>query len=108
VRTVQDVDRDFVLAAMKAGAILVDALPAAPFARRHLPGALNIVAEDQDADVEDALPDPSAAIITYSTDKDCDRGPALAARLITLGYTDVRHYRACISDWVAAGLPVSN
>jgi mannose-6-phosphate isomerase-like protein (cupin superfamily)/rhodanese-related sulfurtransferase len=85
---------------------VVDALPPAPFGQRHLPGALNVVAEDSDERVGEALPDRSAAIVTYSTDASCTRGPTLAARLEALGYTHVRTYREGIEDWVGAGLPV--
>ena len=86
---------------------VVDALPAAPYGQRHLPGALNLVAEDPDERVRAVLPDPSAAVVTYSTDADCTRGPELAERLRGLGYTDVREYRDGIEDWVAAGLPLA-
>jgi rhodanese-related sulfurtransferase len=85
---------------------VVDALPPAPYGQRHLPGAINLVQEDDDAQVLGALPDRAATIVTYSTDADCTRGPDLAARLQALGYTDVRVYREGIADWVGAGLPV--
>jgi quercetin dioxygenase-like cupin family protein/rhodanese-related sulfurtransferase len=85
---------------------VVDALPPAPFGQRHLPGALNVVEEDPDERVAEALPQKSATIVTYSTDASCTRGPALAARLEALGYSDVRTYREGIEDWVGAGLPV--
>jgi mannose-6-phosphate isomerase-like protein (cupin superfamily) len=85
---------------------VVDALAPAPYGQRHLPGALNLVEEDSDEDISGVLPDKGAAIVTYSTDAHCTRGPELAARLAALGYTDVRTYRQGIADWVAAGLPV--
>ncbi len=85
---------------------VVDALPAAPYAGRHLPGALNVVAEDSDEQVRAALPDPDAPIVTYSTDERCTRGPELAARLRGLGYRDVRTFGGGIESWIAAGLPV--
>jgi len=91
----------------KGTVTVVDALPAAPYGQRHLPGALNLVAEDPDERVRAVLPDPAAAVVTYSTDADCARGPELAARLRDLGYTDVREYRDGIEDWVAAGLPLA-
>jgi rhodanese-related sulfurtransferase len=94
------IDRDAV--------VVVDALPAAPYANRHLPAARNLTAEDPDDTVTAALPDRAAAIAVYSTDSACDRGPAFAARLESLGYTDVSVYAAGISDWVAAGLPVDS
>ena len=95
-------------AALEAGDVtVVDALPAAPYGQRHLPGALNVVAEDPDAVFAERLPDRDAAIVTYSTDAGCTRGPELAARLEALGYTDVRSYPDGIEDWVAAGLPLA-
>ena len=89
-----------------ASVTVVDALPPAPFGQRHLPGALNVVAEDPDEHVRAALPDTAAAIVTYSTDERCTRGPELAARLRELGYRNVRTYEGGIEDWIAAGLPV--
>ena len=71
---------------------VVDALPPAPYGQRHLPGAVNLVAEDSDQQVAGALPGKAAAIVTYSTDAGCPRGPALAARLQALGYSDVRTF----------------
>jgi len=85
---------------------VVDALPAAPYGQRHLPGALNLVEEDSDEHILGVLPDQATAIVTYSTDANCTRGPDLAARLEALGYGDVRSYREGIEDWVGAGLPV--
>lgn len=102
------ITRDDLHAALDAGAVtVVDALPAAPYGKRHLPGALNVVAEDADERVAELLPDRGAAIVTYSTDRDCTRGPELAQRLEALGYEDVRLYRDGIEDWVAAGLPLA-
>lgn len=99
--------RDDLQAAIEAGSVtVVDALPAAPYGERHLPGALNVVAEDPDERVAEVLPDKAAAIVTYSTDAGCTRGPELAERLSALGYRDVRTYASGIEDWVGAGLPV--
>jgi mannose-6-phosphate isomerase-like protein (cupin superfamily) len=101
------ISRDELHAGIDAGSVtVVDALPPAPFGRRHLPGAVNVVAEDADEHVRAALPDPAAAIVTFSTDDHCTRGPELAARLRELGYRDVRTYDGGIEDWIAAGLPV--
>jgi rhodanese-related sulfurtransferase len=85
---------------------VLDALPPAPYRRRHLPGARNLVQDDVDAKAPELLPDKGATIVTYSTDAGCGRGQALAERLEQLGYTHVRTYHEGIEDWVAAGLPV--
>ena len=41
---------------------VVDALPPAPYGLRHVPGALNLVAEDADEHVLGVLPDKAAQI----------------------------------------------
>jgi len=105
----RELGTDELRAALAGGGItVVDALPPAPYAGRHLPGALNVTAEDDDAVVRSALPDLDAKIVTYSTDGACTRGPELADRLVRLGYTDVSLYRDGIAGWVAAGHPVDS
>lgn len=100
--------RDELQSALADDAVtVVDALPPAPYGQRHLPGALNLAAEDFDARIGDGvLPDRDATIVAYSTDAGCTRGPELAERLEAAGYTDVRVYREGIEDWVGAGLPI--
>ena len=83
---------------------VVDAQPPARYGQAHLPGAVNLVAEDADERVLAALADPSATVVVYSTDAVCRRAPELAARLTALGYADVRTYREGVEDWVGAGL----
>lgn len=101
------ITRDDLRIALDDGAVtVVDALPAAPYGRRHLPGALNLTEEDAEAHADQVLPDKDASIVTYSTDAACTRGPALAERLRALGYTEVRNYREGIEDWIGAGLAV--
>jgi mannose-6-phosphate isomerase-like protein (cupin superfamily) len=85
---------------------VIDAQPPTPYGQRHLPGAVNLVAEDSDEHVLGALPDTPAALVVYSTDAACGRAPELAARLEALGYPDVRIYREGIEDWVGAGLAI--
>ena len=99
------ITRDELRAAIDSGsATLVDARAPASFGARHLPGALSLVAEDDDERVAAVLPDRAAAIVVYSTDAGCARGPELAARLGGLGYSALRLYREGIADWTAAGL----
>lgn len=85
---------------------IVDAQSPARYGQRHLPGALNLVAEDSEEYLTGALPDAAAPVVVYSTDADCRRAPELAARLEALGYADVRIYPGGIDDWVAAGLAI--
>ena len=105
----RELSTEELLAALAGGGLtVVDALPPAPYAVRHLPGALNVTAEDDDSVVRRVLPDRDAAIVTYSTDGACTRGPELADRLVGLGYRDVSVYRDGIAGWVAAGHPVES
>ena len=86
--------------------IVVDALPAAAYQRRHLPTARNLTTDDAATAGGSVLPDRFAPIVAYSTDTACTRGPDLVAALRHLGYEHVRLYAGGIEDWLAAGLPV--
>lgn len=71
-----------VRAALGAGdTTVVDALPPRAYARRHLPGSINLTAEDGDPAVRSALPGEDVKVVVYSTDAEWDRGPGLATRL---------------------------
>ncbi|GII31951.1 SgcJ/EcaC family oxidoreductase [Planotetraspora mira] len=95
--------------AMDAGTVtVVDGLPEPAYRRRHLPGALNLTAEDAAKSADDLLPDRSVAIVAYSTDSACTRGPDLVAELKRLGYRDVRLYAEGIEGWTRSGLPVED
>ncbi|MEV0148054.1 MULTISPECIES: DUF4440 domain-containing protein [unclassified Nonomuraea] len=101
------ISRDDLRAAIGAGAVtVVDALPEPAYLRRHLPGALNLTAETVEREAAKVLPDRTAAIVVYSTDTACTRGPGLVGDLEKLGYGDVRLYAEGIEDWAGAGLPI--
>lgn len=103
---VNSISRAELAKAITAGQVtVVDALPAVPYANRHLPGAVNLTIEDIDS-ASERLPDQAAAIVTYSTDSTCHRGPDLAEALTVAGYTRVRNYTDGIADWAAAELPL--
>lgn len=102
----QVISRTDLTSLVEAGDVtLVDALPAAYYERMHLPGAVNLVAADVDAQAPALLPDKSAPIVTYCSGVTCPNSQAVATRLEKLGYTNVRKYRDGIQDWVEAGLP---
>lgn len=88
--------------------VLVDALPASYYAQQHLPGAINLVAEEADALAAALLPDKDAAIVTYCSNRACANSTQVAARLEGLGYSNVRKYADGIEDWVTAGLPTES
>ena len=100
------ITRDQVQAGLDAGTlVLVDALPESYYAQQHLPGAVNLVADDVEARAATLLPDRGAAIVTYCSNRACPNSSQVAARLEQLGYTNVRKYPDGIQDWVQAGLP---
>jgi mannose-6-phosphate isomerase-like protein (cupin superfamily) len=99
------VTRDELHAALDSVTV-VDAQPPTRYGQRHLPRALNLVAEDSDEHLIGALPDRATSVVVYSTDAACGRAPELAARLEALGYADVRIYGEGVEDWVRAGLPI--
>ncbi len=101
------IDRPEVQAGIDAGTlVLVDALAESYYAQAHLPGAINLVADDVDADAAALLPDKDAAIVTYCANPACPNSGQVANRLEALGYTNVRAYPGGIQDWSEAGLPV--
>jgi len=100
------ISRDELKAGLDAGTTTaVDALPESYYAQQHLPGALNMVADDVEARAGELLPDKSAAIVTYCSNPACQNSAQVAAKLEQLGYTNVRKYADGIQDWVEAGLP---
>jgi rhodanese-related sulfurtransferase len=96
-------------AAIEAGSVVpVDALPESYYAQQHLPGALNLVADDVEARAATLLPDKNAAIVTYCSNTACPNSGQVAAKLESLGYSNVRKYAEGIQDWVEAGFPTES
>lgn len=83
---------------------LVDALPESYYDQQHLPGAINLVADDVDTRAARLLPDKNAPIVTYCSNPSCANSGLVAAKLENLGYTNVRRYGDGIQDWTEAGL----
>ncbi len=105
----QTISREQVQAGLEAGTLtLVDALPESYYAQQHLPGALNLVADDVEDHAASLLPDKNAAIVTYCSNPACANSSQVAAKLEQLGYTNVRKYADGIQDWVEAGLPAQS
>jgi len=102
----QTISRDELRAGLDAGTITaVDALPESYYEQQHLPGAVNLVADEVATRAAELLPDRNAAIVTYCSSTTCPNSGQVAAALARLGYTDVRKYAGGIQDWVEAGLP---
>ena len=103
------ITRDELEASIRTGeALPVDALPASYYDQQHLPGAVNLVAEDVTDRAGQLLPDKHALIVTYCSNTACPNSSNVAAKLESLGYTNVRKYAEGIQDWVEAGLPTES
>lgn len=87
--------------------VVVDALAPMVYAHSHLPGAINLpVRAVEPETISRRLPDRDAEIIVYCTSPECQDSVHTAARLIELGYTNVRHYAAGKNEWRERGLPL--
>jgi rhodanese-related sulfurtransferase len=76
------------------------------YRKAHLPGAINIPHDRVDELAPRLLPDKTAAIVVYCANAPCKNSGIAAARLVELGYRDVRDYHEGKQDWIEAGLPV--
>jgi rhodanese-related sulfurtransferase len=86
--------------------VLIDALPPVAFAAAHLPRAINIPPERVDALASRRIPDLDAEVVVYCANPRCESSVEVAARLVELGYRNVRHYAGGKEEWRAAGLPL--
>ncbi|MFV2083122.1 rhodanese-like domain-containing protein [Micromonospora sp. LOL_021] len=103
------VSRDELKTAIDAGTVTVlDTLGGEYYAKQHLPGAIELVLADVEAQAPALLPDRDAAIVTYCSNPACPNSGQVADRLTALGYTNVRKYREGIQDWAEAGLPTES
>ncbi|NEW42916.1 rhodanese-like domain-containing protein [Nocardia cyriacigeorgica] len=101
------ITREQLASEIAAGTVtVIDALGGDYYAKQHLPGAVAILAAEVETQVPHLLPDKNAAIVTYCSNAACPNSEQVAAKLESLGYTNIRKYRDGIDDWTAAGLPI--
>jgi rhodanese-related sulfurtransferase len=87
--------------------VLVDALAPMVYAHSHLPGAINLPSSNVDPDrVARRIPDRDTEIVVYCSDEECDDSHVTAAKLLQLGYTNVKHYAGGKNEWRDLGLPL--
>lgn len=102
------ITRDELKALVESGQppVLVEALPERHFQDQHLPGAINIPHDRVDELAPSLLPDKDTSVVVYCANGPCKNSGIAAARLVQLGYTNVRDYHEGKQDWIEAGLPV--
>ncbi len=103
----QEIDADTVRAWQVAGVdfTLVDTLPPSAFQKGHLPGAIHIMSDNILGQAAQVLPDKAAPVVVYCASERCRRAGLSAARLESLGYTDVYHFAGGKRAWQEAGYP---
>ncbi len=55
---------------------------------------------------ERRIPDREAQVVVYCAGPECESSGEVAARLVELGYTNVRHFSGGKQAWREAGLPL--
>ncbi len=88
--------------------ILVETLGSRYYEDAHLPGAINIPHTEVENLAPAMLPDKSAEIVVYCSNKACQNSPQAARRLMALGYENVYDYEEGKQDWIEAGLPTES
>ena len=82
---------------------VVEALPHSYWEDGHLPTAINLPHDADDATIAAALPDRTRAVIVYCANAACPNSGILARRLDQLGYAEVAAYEGGKQDWIEAG-----
>jgi rhodanese-related sulfurtransferase len=96
------IERDALAELVKSGAAItiVEALPAPYYDDAHLPGAVNLPHDSDEATIASVLPDHDRTVVVYCSNLACQNSTMLSRRLVQLGYSDVREYEAGKQDWI--------
>ena len=107
---IKEITREKILAKLDRGegVILVETLGPRYYEDAHLPGAINIPHTEVDELAPKLLPDRSAEVVVYCSNRACQNSPQAARRLDALGYENVYDYEAGKQDWIDAGLPTES
>ena len=107
--TTRTISRSDLKTAIDAGdVVVVETLGPQYYEDAHLPGAINIPHTEVARLAPELLPDRHAAIVTYCSNPACRNSEIAAAKLRSLGYSNVRKYAEGKDDWRAAGLALES
>ncbi|MEM7229747.1 MAG: rhodanese-like domain-containing protein [Planctomycetota bacterium] len=84
--------------------VWVDPRTEAAFAKKHLPGAINL--PFQNVTDDHAMLDDYGTLVVYGDTFNDAKAQGMAKRLIELGHEDVHLLRGGIEAWMDLGLPV--
>ncbi|MEN9362573.1 MAG: hypothetical protein RL095_4108 [Verrucomicrobiota bacterium] len=96
--------KDLQAAVAAKSAILVDARAGSKWDNgERIPGAIGLSLEADAAAIAAALPDKSAAIVTYCGSEKCPMSDMMAKKLQGLGYAKVSEFKPGIAGWKSSG-----
>lgn len=82
--------------------IVINALNQEAYMAKHIPGSINIPAENADL-AEKVIPYKKSKIVVYCANTNCTASPNLAQNLEDMGYTNVRDFEEGLAGWKKAG-----
>ncbi|OGQ59611.1 MAG: hypothetical protein A3J24_06640 [Deltaproteobacteria bacterium RIFCSPLOWO2_02_FULL_53_8] len=85
--------------------VLVNSLSTEEFEHEHIPGSINIPADEIERLASSLLKEDDL-IVVYSSSPRCMISAVAADKLTTIGYENVLRFSGGITEWEAAGFPV--
>jgi rhodanese-related sulfurtransferase len=85
--------------------VLIDTLAEMYYRHSHLPGAINVPADEVRERAQELLPDREAELVVYCMDPPCPASEKTAREFAAIGYDNVRDYAGGKQDWLDRGLP---
>ncbi len=99
--------RQLVQARDSRRAVLVDARPAADYARGHLPGAVSVPVDDPERGLARLPADKSVPLVIYCVDEACEWRKQVTVAATSAGYTNLYVYPEGISGWLKSGFELA-
>lgn len=87
----------------KTPMVILDARSAKFDDGKRIPGAKSLTDEATPEQVQAMIPAKDALVVTYCANLQCQASPKLAAKLRTMGYTNVMEVPEGIQGWTTAG-----
>ena len=83
--------------------ILINPLGRESFKAKHIPGSINIPADEIEDQAKQVLPDKNQEIIVYCASPGCPASPQAAQKLTDLEYHNVYDFEAGLTGWLNEG-----
>jgi rhodanese-related sulfurtransferase len=82
--------------------VLVNALAREAFEEERIPGSISIPVGDALRIAPEVLA-TDQRVVVYCASRSCTASPALAQKLVDLGFTEVSHFEGGTAEWEQAG-----